>query len=118
MVGKPRGFCTRIQCRSFWHNSRSLLAGTGRRYFGPRLALALAILIFGAGTLSIAWVGGLGTLIALRFARLGAATGPLLIGMALRMGMMPSRLFYFAAFAAAIAGLCFFVLGKARQIAA
>jgi hypothetical protein len=41
-----------------------------------------------------------------------------LIGAALGMGMMASRLFYFAAFAAAIAGLCFFVLGKARQIAA
>jgi len=48
-------------------------------------------------------------------ARLGAAMGPLLIGGALGMGMVASRLFYFASFAAASAGLSFFILGKARQ---
>ena len=73
---------------------------------------SVAILIYPSSLRTI----GVGCVVAI--ARLGAATGPLLIGMALRMGMMPSRLFYFAAFAAAIAGLCFFVLGKARQIAA
>jgi AAHS family 4-hydroxybenzoate transporter-like MFS transporter len=73
---------------------------------------SVAILIYPSSLRTI----GVGCVVAI--ARLGAATGPLVIGVALGLGMMASRLFYFAAFAAAIAGLCFFALGKARQIAA
>jgi len=73
---------------------------------------SVAILIYPRACATI----GVGCVVAI--ARLGAATGPLLIGAALGVGMVASRLFYFAAFAAAIAGLCFLVLGKARQIAA
>jgi AAHS family 4-hydroxybenzoate transporter-like MFS transporter len=85
----------------------SLFAGVAGYGAGASIG-AMAVLLYPAPlqTMATGW--------ALAIGRIGAAAGPLAAGLALRAGLAPPHLFLIAGGAAALAGLCVFMLGRQR----